>query len=82
MCIGTVLLLFIPILASLLGQGLVARHAKDALGSSGISKVLDFVFAVSTSEAACTESLISGQNGQIFNLVAASAAAICTVVAY
>ena len=82
MRVSSVLLLFVPIFPSFLSQGLVARHAKDTLGSPGISKILDLVFAVSTSEAAGTESLVPGQDGQILNFVAAGTAAVCTVVTY
>jgi hypothetical protein len=59
----------------------VTAHAKDALRGASVSQVLDFALAISTSEASGTEGLIPRQDGQIFDFVAASAAAICAVIA-
>lgn len=57
-------------------------HAEDTLGRSGIPKVLNSPLAVSTFEAIGTECLVTGQNRQIFYLISAGAAAVCTVAAY
>jgi hypothetical protein len=60
----------------------VARHAKDTLRGSCIAKVLDLALAVPAPETVRTEGLVTGQDGQIFYLIAAVVAAVCAVVAY
>ena len=60
----------------------MTRHAEDTLRSAGIAQVLDLALAIPTAEAVGTEGLVASQDGQIFDLVAAVVAAICTVVAY
>lgn len=60
----------------------MTRHAKDTLGSASISQVLNLAFAVPTTEAVCAEGLVSGQDGQIFNLVSTVVTAVCAVVTY
>ena len=59
----------------------MAFHAEDALCSSRITKVLNLPLAVPASKTARAESLIAGEDGQVFDLVAASIAAVCAVVA-
>jgi hypothetical protein len=59
----------------------MAAHAKYALRCPGISQVLNLPLTVSTAEAGGTEGLVAGENSQVFDLVTASAAAVCTVVA-
>jgi hypothetical protein len=59
----------------------VAAHTEDTLGSARIAQILNLPFAVATAEAARAEGLVAGENGQVFDLVAAGIAAICTVVA-
>jgi hypothetical protein len=59
----------------------VTAHAKYALGRSRISEILNFALAVSTSETRRAERLVSREDGQILNLVAAGAAAVCAIVA-
>jgi hypothetical protein len=56
-------------------------HAEYALRSPRISQVLDLLLAVPAFEAIGAEGLVSGQDGQILNLVAAAATAVCAVVA-
>ena len=56
-------------------------HAKYPLRRPGIAKILDLLFTVPTFEAGGTEGLVSGENRQVFDLVAAGAAAVCAVVA-
>jgi len=60
----------------------MTRHTEDTLRSAGIAQVLDLALAIPTAEAVGTEGLVASQDGQIFDLVAAVVAAICTVVAY
>jgi hypothetical protein len=60
----------------------VAGHAEDALRCAGIAQVLDLALAVTAPEAVRAEGLVAGQDGQIFDLVAAVVAAVCAVVAY
>lgn len=60
----------------------MAFHAKDALCSSRITKVLDHPLAVAAFEAVCAKSLITSQNSQILYLIAAITTAVCAVIAY
>ena len=60
----------------------MALHAEDALGCSGVSEIFNFALAVAALEAGSAKGLIAGQNGEVFNLVAAGAAAVGAVVAY
>lgn len=59
----------------------MAVHTEDALRSARISEIFDLSFTVATLEAVGTEGLVSGQDGQILDLVAAAAATVGTVVA-
>lgn len=59
----------------------MTRHAKDTLRRAGISQVLNLALAIPASEAVCTKGLVAGQDGQVFDFVAAVVAAVCTVVA-
>lgn len=59
----------------------MTAHAKDALGRPRIAQIFYFSLAVSTSEAGRAKGLISRQDGQVFDLVAACAAAVCAIVA-
>jgi hypothetical protein len=59
----------------------VAAHTEYALGSACISKVFDFAFAVATTKTCGTKRLLPSKDSQVFNLIAAGAAAICAVVA-
>jgi hypothetical protein len=59
----------------------VAAHAKDSLRRACISQVLDLPLAVPAAEAGSAERLVTSEDSQILNLVAAGAAAVCTVVA-
>ena len=56
-------------------------HAKYALRCPGVSQVLYFLLAVPTFEAAGAECLVTGEDGQILDLVPTRTAAICTIVA-
>lgn len=56
-------------------------HAEDALRGPSISKVLNLALAVAAFEASGTEGLVAGEDGEVFNLVAAGAAAVGAVVA-
>ena len=60
----------------------MAAHAKYPLRGPGVSKVLNLALAVAAAEARRAEGLIPGKDGKVFNLVAASTAAIGAVVAY
>jgi hypothetical protein len=59
----------------------VAVHAKDAVRRPGIAQILDFPLAVPTPEAGCAKGLVSGQDGQVLNLIIAGAAAVGAVIA-
>jgi len=59
----------------------MTRHAKDALRRPRIPQVLNLAFAVPAAETTRAESLIASQNGEIFDLVTAGAAAVCAIVA-
>lgn len=60
----------------------MAAHAEDALRCPRVAQILDLPLAVATSETARTECLVTGQDGQILNLVVAGTAAVGAVVAY
>lgn len=72
---------FLGFLAAAGHQGLVARHAKDALRGASIAQVLNLALAVAASEAVGAESLVTGQYGQVLDLVATVVAAVGAVVA-
>jgi hypothetical protein len=62
-------------------QRLVAGHAEDSLRRSCVSEILDLAFAVPASEARRAESLVACEDSQILDLIAAGAAAVCTIIA-
>lgn len=57
-------------------------HAENTLRSARIAQVLNLSFAVPASEALSAESLVSRQNGQVFDLVVARATTVCAVTTY
>lgn len=59
----------------------MAVHAEHSLAGSCISQVLDLLLAVAATKAAGTVCLVAGENGEILDLVATGAAAVCAVVA-
>ena len=59
----------------------MAVHAKDAVRRPGIAQILNLPLAVPTAEAGCAKGLVSGQDGEVFNLIIASATAVGAVVA-
>lgn len=59
----------------------MTAHAEDALRGAGISQVLDLPLAVAAAETGGAERLVTSEDSQILDLVAAGAAAVCTVVA-
>ena len=60
----------------------MTRHAEDTLRGAGIAQVLNLALAIPAPKTVRTEGLITSQDGQILDLVAAVVAAVCTVVAY
>lgn len=52
------------------------------MGSAGIAQILDLALAIPAAEAVGAESLVSGQDGQVLDLVVAVVAAVGAVVAY
>ena len=60
----------------------MARHAEDALRRAGIAQILDLALAVPTPETVRTEGLVTRQDGQVFDLVAAVVTAVRAIVAY
>ena len=58
----------------------MTAHAKNALGGPRVSEVLDLALAVPTTKACCAERLVAGEDCKILDLVAASTAAICTII--
>lgn len=56
-------------------------HAEDALRGARISEIFNLSFTVATLEAVGAEGLISGQDGEVLDLVAAAAATVGTVIA-
>lgn len=59
----------------------MTAHTEYALGCASVAQVLNLPLAVSTSEARRAECLVTGKNGQILDLIAASIAAVRAVVA-
>jgi hypothetical protein len=59
----------------------MAGHAEDTLRCAGIAQVLDLALAIATPKAVCTEGLVTCQDGQVLDLVAAVVATVCAVVA-
>lgn len=59
----------------------MATHAEYALRCPGISQVFDLSLAISASKACCAEGLVSRENGEVLDLVAAGAATVSAVVA-
>jgi hypothetical protein len=47
----------------------------------GVPQVFDLTLAVPTPEACCTKSLVARQDGEVFDLISARAAAVGAVVA-
>ena len=62
-------------------EGLVTGHTEDALRRSGVSKIFDLAFAVSTSETARTVGLVASQDGQILDFIPTGTAAVGATVA-
>lgn len=59
----------------------MTAHAKDTLRRPRVAQIFYLPLAVSTPKTGCAKGLVSGQDCQVFDLVAACAAAICAVVA-
>lgn len=59
----------------------MAVHAEHALAGARISQVLDLFLAVPAAKASRAISLVTGENGEILDLVATGATTIGTVVA-
>lgn len=60
----------------------MTRHAKDALACTRIPQILNLSLAVSTFEAGSAKGLVACEDGEVFDLVSTSIAAICAVIAY
>lgn len=59
----------------------MAVHTEDSLRSSSVSKVFDLALTISAAKTGSAKCLIPRKDSQVLNLVTASAAAVCTVVA-
>jgi hypothetical protein len=60
----------------------MTAHAKDPLGCLRVAQIFDFSFAVPASKASGAEGLFSGQDREIFDLIAAGTAAVRAIIAY
>ena len=60
----------------------MTAHAKDTLRRPRVAKVLDLPLTVATPKAGAAEGLVAGEDGEVFDLVVAGAAAVGAVVAY
>jgi hypothetical protein len=60
----------------------VAIHAKNSLRRACITQVLDLPLTITALEAVGTKGLVTGENGQVLNLVATTATTICAIIAY
>ena len=56
-------------------------HTEDALRCPRVLEIVDLVLAISTSKTARAEGLFTGEDGQIFDLVATRITAVGAVVA-
>ena len=56
-------------------------HTEDTLRGSRIFQIINLLLAISTSEAARAEGLLSGEDSQIFDLVPTGVTAVGTIVA-
>lgn len=59
----------------------MTRHAKDTLARTRIPKILDLALAIPTTKTSGTKGLVASEDGEVFDLVSASIAAICAIVA-
>ena len=60
----------------------MTSHTEDDLAGAGVSQVVYLSLAVSAFKTGCAKSLVTGEDGEVFDLVAADIAAVCAVVAY
>lgn len=56
-------------------------HAEDALRRARIAQVFDFTLAIAAFETVCAKCLVAREDGEVFDFVAAGAAAVCAIVA-
>lgn len=56
-------------------------HAKDTLRGPGVTEIFNPPLAIPAFKAVGAKGLVAGQDGQVFDLVSARAAAVCTVAA-
>lgn len=59
----------------------MTAHAENTLRSARIAQIINLSLTTATSEAASTERLVAGQDGQVLDLVATCATAVGTIVA-
>lgn len=59
----------------------MTSHAKDPLTRPRIPEILNLLLAVPTPETAGAESLVAGQDGEVFDFVAAGGAGVGARVA-
>ena len=57
-------------------------HTEDTLGGASITQVFNPSFAIAAFETVRTESLIAGQNSEVFDFVSAGTAAVGAIIAY
>lgn len=59
----------------------MAAHAEDALAGARITQILNLPLAIAALEAGGAKGLVARQDGEVFDLVAAGAAAVGAIVA-
>ena len=59
----------------------MAVHAKDSLGSTSISQILNLFLTVTALETVCAKGLVASKDSQVFDFVHTAAAGVCAVVA-
>lgn len=60
----------------------MTTHTKDPLGCACVAQVFDLPLAIATSKAAGAERLVASQDREVFDLIAARAAAVGAIVTY
>lgn len=60
----------------------MTTHTEYPLGRASISQVFNLSLAIATSKTSRAKRLVAGEDGEIFNLIAARAATVRAVVTY
>jgi hypothetical protein len=59
----------------------MTTHTEYPLGCASISEIFDLALTIPTTKASCAERLVASEDSEVFDLIAACTAAVCTIVA-